>query len=52
MAIVFGLENPTFLAKRDFGFPKCTEGAGGGRPEPEKYQFLTPSILVAREKEI
>ena len=52
VAIVFGLENPTFLAKSDFGFPKCTEGAGGGRPEPEKYQFLTPSILVAREKEI
>ena len=52
MTIAFDPGNPTFLAKSDFGFPKCTEGAGGGRPEPEKYQFLTPSILVAREKEI
>ena len=26
VAIVFGLENPTFLAKSDIFIPKCTEG--------------------------
>ena len=29
VTIVFGLENPTFLAKSDIWIPKCTEGAGG-----------------------
>ena len=29
VAIVFGLENPPFLAKSDISIPKCTEGVGG-----------------------
>ena len=27
---MFGLENPTFLAKSDIFIPKCTEGGEGG----------------------
>ena len=30
MAIVFGLENPIFLAKSDIFIPKCTEGGSTG----------------------
>ena len=29
VAIVFGLENQTFLAKSDIIISKCSEGAGG-----------------------
>ena len=29
VAIVFGLENLTLLAKSDISIPKCTEGGGG-----------------------
>ena len=35
MAIVFGLENPTFLVKSDFWIPKCIEG--GGPPVSETF---------------
>ena len=28
VANVFGLENPTFLAKSDIFIPKCTQGVG------------------------
>ena len=37
MDIVFGLENPTFLAKSDILIPKSTEEGGGGPPIKEIF---------------
>ena len=37
MAIVFGLETPTFLAKSRIFIPKCTEEWG---IVPKKHQFF------------
>ena len=34
-AIVIGLENPTFLVKRDIFIPKCTKGEG----DPPVWKF-------------
>ena len=47
MAIVFGFENPTFLAKIHIFIPKCTEGGGSTGLEniPKKYQFLFTASL-------
>ena len=47
MAIVFCLENPTFLAKSKIWIPKCTEGGGSTGLEniPKKYQFLFTASL-------
>ena len=53
MAIVFGLENLTFLAKCHIFIPKCTEGDGGGGGGatglgnvPRKYFLLLPSVYL------
>ena len=43
MAIVFGLENPTFLVKSHIFIPKCTEGEEGFTGLgiiPKEYQFF------------
>ena len=43
MAIAFGLENPTFLAKSEIPIPKCTEG---GRGPPVWEVFLNFYIFL------
>ena len=47
MAHVFGLENPTFLAKIHIFIPECTEGVGGSTGLgiiTKKYHFFTSSL--------
>ena len=50
MAIVFGLENPTFLAKSDILIPKCAKGGSTGLGIiPKKYHFfwLLPLLRIS-----
>ena len=58
MAIVFGLENLTFLAKSDIFIPKYTEGGALGSTDlgniPKNYQFfvvLPLGIFWAEQKQ-
>ena len=46
MAIVFGLENLTFLARSDIFILKCTEGGGKVGVPQVKEIFLKKRILV------
>ena len=46
MAIVFGLDNPTFMAKSDIFIPKYTEGEGGRVHQFRKlYSSKIPQIF-------
>ena len=48
VAIVFGLENPSFWPKVTFEFLNVPRGEGGGSTGlgniPKKYNFLMPSL--------
>lgn len=46
VAIDFGLENQTFLAKIHIFIPKCTEGRGGYQfKKYSKKRFFTASVF-------
>ena len=47
MAIVFGPESPTFLAKSDIFIPKCTEGGReGGDPTVWEIFLKNASLSI------
>ena len=46
MAIVFGVESPTFLAKSDIFIHKCTEGGRGGDPTVWEIFLKNASLSI------